>query len=100
MNRRKHIEKVADLGSIFQAEIWQLTLPLLESLIVLYPVLVNRRTIRLLKQLALETVNDIPSEALVVYTDGSKFDDGRAGSGVLISNSEEENKIDVRNYSH
>ncbi|GIY71577.1 hemicentin-1-like protein [Caerostris darwini] len=28
---------------------------------------------------------DIPSEALVVYTDGSKFDDGRGGGGDFIS---------------
>lgn len=39
----------------------------------------------LLSQLALEVVNCIPPpQALVFYTDGSKSDTGRTGSGVLM----------------
>ncbi|GBN81678.1 hypothetical protein AVEN_187609-1 [Araneus ventricosus] len=34
------------------------------------------------RQLSLEVINNIPSQALVLYTDGSKSDSGRTGSGV------------------
>ncbi|GFW09027.1 uncharacterized protein TNCV_3081191 [Trichonephila clavipes] len=36
----------------------------------------------LLKQLALEVINDIPDQALIIYTDGSRLNTGRAGSGI------------------
>ncbi|GFV19745.1 RNase H domain-containing protein [Trichonephila clavipes] len=39
----------------------------------------------LLRQLALEVINDIPDQALIVYTDGSRSDTGRAGIGILIT---------------
>ncbi|GBL98715.1 hypothetical protein AVEN_8618-1 [Araneus ventricosus] len=35
-----------------------------------------------MRQLSLEVINNIPSQALVPYTDGSKWDSGRTGSGV------------------
>ncbi|GFS58862.1 RNase H domain-containing protein [Trichonephila inaurata madagascariensis] len=34
----------------------------------------------LLRQLALEVINGIPDQALIIYTDGSRSDTGRAGS--------------------
>ncbi|GFS55387.1 RNase H domain-containing protein [Trichonephila inaurata madagascariensis] len=37
----------------------------------------------LLRQLALEVINDIPDQALIIYTDGSRLDTGRAGSGIF-----------------
>ncbi|GBM50334.1 hypothetical protein AVEN_142343-1 [Araneus ventricosus] len=36
----------------------------------------------MMRQLSLELINNIPSQALVLYTDGSKSDSGRTGSGV------------------
>ncbi|GBM14786.1 hypothetical protein AVEN_10793-1 [Araneus ventricosus] len=36
----------------------------------------------MMRQLLLEVINKIPSQALVLYTDGSKTDSGRTGSGV------------------
>ncbi|GBL72539.1 hypothetical protein AVEN_127815-1 [Araneus ventricosus] len=36
----------------------------------------------MMRQLSLELINNIPSQALVLYTDGSKSDSGRIGSGV------------------
>ncbi|GBN21683.1 hypothetical protein AVEN_11166-1 [Araneus ventricosus] len=36
----------------------------------------------MMRQLSLELINNIPSRALVLYTDGSKSDSGRTGSGV------------------
>ncbi|GFV91128.1 RNase H domain-containing protein [Trichonephila clavipes] len=39
-----------------------------------------------LKQLALESINEIPCDAIKIYTDGSRLDD-RAGSGIYIENS-------------
>ncbi|GBM20749.1 hypothetical protein AVEN_105973-1 [Araneus ventricosus] len=36
----------------------------------------------MMRQLSLEVINNIPSQALVLYTDGSKSDSGRTGSGV------------------
>ncbi|GFW27075.1 integrase catalytic domain-containing protein [Trichonephila clavipes] len=40
---------------------------------------------------------DVPPEVLAIYTDGSKSEDGRAGSGIFISNYEEDNKFSIRN---
>ncbi|GFS54938.1 RNase H domain-containing protein, partial [Trichonephila inaurata madagascariensis] len=37
----------------------------------------------LLRQHALEVLNDIPDQALTIYTDGSRSDTGRAGSGTF-----------------
>ncbi|GFV17021.1 RNase H domain-containing protein [Trichonephila clavipes] len=39
-----------------------------------------------LRQLALESINEIPCDAIKIYTDGSRLDD-RAGSGIYIENS-------------
>ncbi|GBN31140.1 hypothetical protein AVEN_25957-1 [Araneus ventricosus] len=36
----------------------------------------------MMRQLSLELINNIPFQALVLYTDGSKSDSGRTGSGV------------------
>ncbi|GFY27229.1 probable RNA-directed DNA polymerase from transposon BS [Trichonephila clavipes] len=41
-----------------------------------------------LRQLALESINEIPCDAIKIYTDGSRLDD-RAGSGIYIENSGE-----------
>ncbi|GBM55974.1 hypothetical protein AVEN_240578-1 [Araneus ventricosus] len=35
-----------------------------------------------MRQLSLQVINNIPSQALGLYTDGSKLDSGRTGSGV------------------
>ncbi|GFU84471.1 RNase H domain-containing protein [Trichonephila clavipes] len=39
----------------------------------------------LLRQLALEVTNAIPDQALIIYTDGSRSNTGRAGSGIFSS---------------
>ncbi|GFX64569.1 probable RNA-directed DNA polymerase from transposon BS [Trichonephila clavipes] len=39
-----------------------------------------------LRQLALESINEIPCDAIKIYTDGSRLDD-RAGRGIYIENS-------------
>ncbi|GFQ71057.1 hypothetical protein TNCT_624691 [Trichonephila clavata] len=44
----------------------------------------------LLRQLALEVIDNIPSQALVLYTDGSRSDSGRTSSGVLMKTNTEE----------
>ncbi|GBM53568.1 hypothetical protein AVEN_583-1 [Araneus ventricosus] len=36
----------------------------------------------MMRKLSLEVINNIPSQALVLYTDGNKSDSGRTGSGV------------------
>ncbi|GFU63516.1 RNase H domain-containing protein [Trichonephila clavipes] len=46
----------------------------------------------LLRQLALEVINDIPDQALIVYTDGSRSDTG-SGRGNDV-------KISIRNSDH
>ncbi|KAF8791591.1 RNA-directed DNA polymerase mobile like protein [Argiope bruennichi] len=51
----------------------------------------------LLKQLALKVVNSTPSGALVIYTDGSKMEDGRTGNGVFINGNDSEVRISIRN---
>ncbi|GBL86945.1 hypothetical protein AVEN_236103-1 [Araneus ventricosus] len=39
----------------------------------------------MMRQLSLEVINNIPSRTLVLYTDGSKSDSGRTGSGVYAT---------------
>ncbi|GFX17729.1 RNase H domain-containing protein [Trichonephila clavipes] len=51
----------------------------------------------LLRQLALEVINDIPDQALIAYTDGSRSDAGGAGSGIFSNTSGNDVKISNRN---
>ncbi|GFR31164.1 putative RNA-directed DNA polymerase from transposon BS [Trichonephila clavata] len=44
----------------------------------------------LLRQLTLEVIDNIPSQALVLYTDGSRSDSGRTDSGVFMKTNTEE----------
>ncbi|GBM44185.1 hypothetical protein AVEN_257124-1 [Araneus ventricosus] len=50
-----------------------------------------------LRQLALEIVNDIPVDAVKVYTDGSRNDSVCTGSGIYITTHNQELKIQRRN---
>ncbi|GIY68242.1 RNase H domain-containing protein [Caerostris extrusa] len=54
----------------------------------------------LLRQLALEITNNISPRALVIYTDGSKADSGRTGSGNFMKTSTEEFRYCFRNPDH
>ncbi|GFU92561.1 RNase H domain-containing protein [Trichonephila clavipes] len=54
----------------------------------------------LLRQLALEVINDIPDQALIIYTDGSRSDTGRSGSGSLSNTPGNVVKISIRNPDH
>ncbi|GFS83495.1 RNase H domain-containing protein [Trichonephila clavipes] len=54
----------------------------------------------LLRQLALEVINDIPDQALIIYTDGSRSDTGRAGSGIFSNTTGNDVKISTRNPDH
>ncbi|GFS84955.1 RNase H domain-containing protein [Trichonephila clavipes] len=54
----------------------------------------------LLRQLALEVINDIPDQALIIYTDGSRSDTGRAGSGIFSNTPGNDVKISIRNPDH
>ncbi|GFT11269.1 RNase H domain-containing protein [Trichonephila clavipes] len=54
----------------------------------------------LLRQLALEVINDIPDQALIVYTDGSRSDTSRAGSGIISNTPGNDVKISIRNSDH
>ncbi|GFW89388.1 putative RNA-directed DNA polymerase from transposon BS [Trichonephila clavipes] len=54
----------------------------------------------LLRQLALEVINDIPDQALIVYTDGSGLDTGRAGRGIFSNTPGNDVKISIRNPDH
>ncbi|GFV87406.1 RNase H domain-containing protein [Trichonephila clavipes] len=51
----------------------------------------------LLRQLALEVINDIPDQALIIYTDGTRSDTGRAGSGIFSNTPGNDVKISIRN---
>ena len=51
----------------------------------------------LLQQLALEIINNIPEEGLCVYTDGSRDDRNRTGSGVYIKRPDGDINIKMRN---
>ncbi|GBL93784.1 hypothetical protein AVEN_166814-1 [Araneus ventricosus] len=50
-----------------------------------------------LRQLALEIINDIPVDAVKVYTDGSRNDSDCTGSGIYITTHIQELKIQRRN---
>ncbi|GIY47537.1 putative RNA-directed DNA polymerase from transposon BS [Caerostris extrusa] len=54
----------------------------------------------LLRQLALEIINNISPRALVIYTDGSKSDSGRTGSGIFMKTSTREFRYRFRNPDH
>ncbi|XP_042904077.2 uncharacterized protein [Parasteatoda tepidariorum] len=54
----------------------------------------------LLRQLALETIHNTPNEAVHIFTDGSKFDNGNTASGVVIKNQDDVTKIKRRNPNH
>ncbi|GFX02241.1 RNase H domain-containing protein [Trichonephila clavipes] len=54
----------------------------------------------LLRQLELEVINDIPDQALIVSTDGSRSDTGRAGSGIFSNTPGNNVKISIRNPDH
>ncbi|GFV78262.1 RNase H domain-containing protein [Trichonephila clavipes] len=51
----------------------------------------------LLRQLALEVINDIPDKVLIIYTDGSRSDTGRAGSGIYSNTHGNDVKNSIRN---
>ncbi|GFU40554.1 RNase H domain-containing protein [Trichonephila clavipes] len=53
----------------------------------------------LLRQLALEVIH-IPDQALIIYTDGSRSDTGRAGSGIFSNTPGNDVKISIRNPDH
>ena len=50
-----------------------------------------------LRQAALEVINNIPSGAVQIYTDGSKDENGHTGSGVLIKSGSDETLLKQRN---
>ncbi|GFV87017.1 RNase H domain-containing protein [Trichonephila clavipes] len=54
----------------------------------------------LLRQLALEVINDIPDQDLIVYTDGSRSDTARSGSGMFSNTLGNDVKISIRNHDH
>ncbi|GFV70420.1 RNase H domain-containing protein [Trichonephila clavipes] len=54
----------------------------------------------LLRQLALEVINDTPLQALLIYTNGSRSDTGRAGSGIFSNTPRNDVKISIRNPNH
>ncbi|GFX43000.1 putative RNA-directed DNA polymerase from transposon BS [Trichonephila clavipes] len=56
--------------------------------------------LELLRELALEVINDIPDQALIIYTDGSRSDTGRAGSGIFSNTPRNDVKISIRNPDH
>ncbi|XP_042905437.1 uncharacterized protein [Parasteatoda tepidariorum] len=51
---------------------------------LLYPAHKSKDNPEFMRQMALETISQIPSDALQLYTDGSKSDEGHSGSGVFI----------------
>ncbi|GFU89209.1 RNase H domain-containing protein [Trichonephila clavipes] len=54
----------------------------------------------LLRKMALEVINDIPDQALIIYTDGSCSDAGRTGSGIFSNTPGNDVKISIRNSDH
>ncbi|GFV85326.1 RNase H domain-containing protein [Trichonephila clavipes] len=50
----------------------------------------------LLRQLALEVINDIPDQALIIYTDGSHSDTGRTGSSIFSNTPGNDVKNSIR----
>ncbi|GFU64450.1 RNase H domain-containing protein [Trichonephila clavipes] len=53
-----------------------------------------------LRQSALETIHNTQPNAVHIFTDGSKFDSGNTGSGVVIKNQDAITKIKRRNPNH
>ncbi|GFU93937.1 ribonuclease H1 [Trichonephila clavipes] len=51
-------------------------------------------------QLILEVINDIPDQALIVYTDDSRSDTGRAGNGIFSNTPGNDVKFSIRNPNH
>ncbi|GBM48158.1 hypothetical protein AVEN_138293-1 [Araneus ventricosus] len=64
-----------------------------------FPVQVNKQKDHptYLRQLALEIINDIPVDAVKVYTDDSKNDSDCTGSGIYITTHNQELKVQRRN---
>ncbi|GFY15635.1 RNase H domain-containing protein [Trichonephila clavipes] len=56
--------------------------------------------LELLRQLTLEVINDIPDQALIIYTDGSRSNAGRAGSGIFSNIPGNDVKISIRKPDH
>ncbi|KFM59141.1 hypothetical protein X975_26775, partial [Stegodyphus mimosarum] len=54
----------------------------------------------LLRQMALEILNDIPAQALVIYTDGSRSDKDRAGSSIYSNTPEGAIRCSIKNSDH
>ncbi|GFV65669.1 RNase H domain-containing protein [Trichonephila clavipes] len=54
----------------------------------------------LLRQLALEVINDIPDQDLIVYKDGSRSNAGRTGNGIFSNTHGNDVKISIRNPDH
>ncbi|GFV43274.1 RNase H domain-containing protein [Trichonephila clavipes] len=52
------------------------------------------------RKLALEVVNDIPYQILIIYTDSSRLDSGREGSGLFNTTPGSDVKISTRNSDH
>ncbi|GFS98524.1 RNase H domain-containing protein [Trichonephila clavipes] len=48
----------------------------------------------------LEVINNIPDQALIIYTDGSRSDTGSAGSGIFSNTPGNDVKISIRNPDH
>ncbi|GIZ00100.1 RNase H domain-containing protein [Caerostris extrusa] len=55
---------------------------------------------KLLRQLALEIINNISPRDLVIYTDGSKSVSGRTGKGIFMKTSTGEFRYRFRNPDH
>ncbi|GBN84885.1 hypothetical protein AVEN_71703-1 [Araneus ventricosus] len=53
-----------------------------------------------LRQAALEVINNIPIEANLIYTNGSKNEIGHAGSGVFVKHGHEEASLKRRNADY
>ncbi|GFW05718.1 putative RNA-directed DNA polymerase from transposon BS [Trichonephila clavipes] len=72
--------------------------------IVLYEADIQPLTMRFevnsYRQLALEVINDIPDQALIVDTDGSRSDTGRAGSGIFSNTHGNDVKNSIMNPDH
>ncbi|GFX97288.1 RNA-directed DNA polymerase from mobile element jockey [Trichonephila clavipes] len=52
------------------------------------------------RQPVLKVINDIPDQALIIYTDGSRSNTGRAGSGIFSNTPGNDVKISNRNSDH
>ncbi|GFT58978.1 RNase H domain-containing protein [Trichonephila clavipes] len=54
----------------------------------------------LLRQITLEVINDIPDQALIIYTGGSRSDTDRARSGIFSNTPGNDVKISIRISDH